>query len=180
MVHVEIVDPESGAPVPDGNPGKILVTNLDRTLVPLIRYEVGDLGRILPERCPCGRTVRLMELLGRSDDLLRVGTNLIALSSVAESISRVPGLSLHFRMVARREGIRDLLRVEVEARDAAAATRTAELERSLIAAMEQVMHEEMQEFRTSPSAGVVVCVVSPGSLPRNPRTGKIKQSVDER
>ena len=65
---VEILDPRTDQPLPPGRVGKIVVTNLQRRLMPMIRYDVGDLGRIREESCPCGRKVRLLELLGRVDE----------------------------------------------------------------------------------------------------------------
>jgi len=60
-LYVEIVDPETGAPVPDGQPGEIVFTTLLRTGMPLIRYRTGDLARMLPEPCACGTALRCME-----------------------------------------------------------------------------------------------------------------------
>jgi putative adenylate-forming enzyme len=72
MAVVEVVD-EGGAPVPDGEPGTLLVTNLFNRTLPLIRYELDDLVTISPEPCPCGRPLRVIESLeGRSDDILHL------------------------------------------------------------------------------------------------------------
>ena len=53
---VEIINPETGEPVPDGEIGELVLTTLDREMMPLIRYRTRDLTRILPGECPCGRT----------------------------------------------------------------------------------------------------------------------------
>ena len=53
---VEIIDPETGEPVPDGEIGELVLTTLDREMMPLLRYRTRDLTRILPGECPCGRT----------------------------------------------------------------------------------------------------------------------------
>ncbi|MBI4864631.1 MAG: AMP-binding protein [Candidatus Riflebacteria bacterium] len=180
LAYVEIVDPGTNEPMPDGEPGKVLVTNLHRMLMPMIRYDVGDMARRLRERCACGRKVRLMELLGRSDELLRVGMNLISLSSVAEAVCGVEGLSTQFRMVARQQGTVGLVIVEAESSHQADDAESRRLQAALLESLEALLPEELAEIRRSESAGVEVKVVAPGALPRNPRTGKIRQVVDER
>ena len=68
---VEIIDPETGEPVPDGEIGELVLTTLDREMMPLIRYRTRDLTRILPGECPCGRHhKRLDRMKGRSDDMI--------------------------------------------------------------------------------------------------------------
>lgn len=67
---VEIIDPETGEPVPEGEIGELVLTTLDREMMPLIRYRTRDLTRILPGKCPCGRThLRIDRIKGRSDDM---------------------------------------------------------------------------------------------------------------
>lgn len=180
-VHlVEVLDPETLAPVPVGTAGKVVVTNLHRELMPMIRYDLGDSGRFLKERCGCGRTVRLFELLGRSDETLRVGTNLVPLDGVARAVGRVPGLGQAFRMVVSKSGALDRLAVEAETLQPAAAERARELEQALRAALFAEMEAVVAEL-TDPSIGALeIRVVAPGALPRNPRTGKIRQVVDGR
>ena len=75
---MEIVDPETLEPVPDGEVGELVLTTLDRDAMPLIRYRTRDLTRILPGECPCGRTHRRIDRLkGRSDDMFIVkGVNI--------------------------------------------------------------------------------------------------------
>jgi len=180
LVYVEVVDPETLAPVPDGSPGKVLVTNLHRELMPMIRYDVGDLGRILPEPCACGRSVRLFELLGRSDDTMRIGTNLVTLESVGRAVGNVPGLGQAFRMVVCKEGGLDHFLVEAETFQAGDAARAKELEALLKVSLAAEMEDVVKEM-TDPATGrLTLRVLPPGALLRNSRTGKIKQVVDER
>ena len=70
--YVEILN-ENDEPCKPGEIGRIVVTNLHRKLMPTIRYEVGDLGRWVDIECECGRKTRVLELLGRSDDVLIIG-----------------------------------------------------------------------------------------------------------
>ena len=178
--YIEIVDPETGAPMPDGEPGKILVTNLHRTLMPTIRYDIGDTGRIIPEPCSCGRTLRLMELQGRSDEVLIIGGGNVRLESVAAAIAKIDGLSYHFRMIARLDEMHDLLEVEVESRAPASAEQQQTMAEGLYSSLMNANQFLPQFLQSNSIARPVIHVVEPGSLPRNPRTGQIRQVIDKR
>src|SRR5574344_89711 len=75
---LEIINPETGEPVPDGELGEMVLTTLDRDMMPLIRYRTHDLTRVIPGDCPCGRTSRRIDRIkGRSDDMFIVkGVNI--------------------------------------------------------------------------------------------------------
>ncbi|MGN1212304.1 MAG: acyl-CoA reductase, partial [Candidatus Cryptobacteroides sp.] len=177
---MEVVDPETGEPVPDGEPGKILVTNFSRYLMPLIRYDIGDMGRILTQRCSCGRTVKLMELLGRSDDTLIIGGGNIKLTDIAQIVGKVEGLSMHFRMMARTEDTKDRFILEAECLEDVSQERKEELGRELYERLLEDKHEFKAFMKTGSILEPIVNVCSPDSLPRNRRTGKLKQVIDER
>jgi phenylacetate-coenzyme A ligase PaaK-like adenylate-forming protein len=180
MHYVEILDPETNKPVPDGETGKIVVTNLDRTLMPMIRYDIGDMGRIFTEKCECGRQVRLMELLQRSDDVLIIGGANIAADSIAKIISMVNGLSYNFRIIAEEEKMLDKLIVDVETTEKI----SAEDKQLKADQLYTYLIKEKVELRTfldkESIARPQINVLDPGDLPRNPRTGKIKQVIDNR
>ncbi len=178
---VEILDPESKRPLPPGEVGLVVVTNLQRRLMPTIRYLVGDLGRLLEETCACGRRLRLMELLGRSDEALRIGPGQIVPQAVARAISEVRGLSYHFRMIARRQELDDLLVLEVEAKPGLGPKEREEAGRELLPRLLQAIKPEVAlAMERGEVARPRIVVLPPDSIPRNPRTGKIKQVVDER
>lgn len=177
---VEIVDPETNMPVPDGREGKIILTNIDRYLMPIIRYEIGDLGRIITEKCACGRTLKLMELLGRADEVLIIGGANISQDSIAKAISKVDGLSFHFKMTAKLSEMHDLLVVEVEALEKISEEKGRELESKLYASLLSEKPEFESFLKTQSIAKPIVKVLNPGELPRNPRTGKVKHMSDER
>lgn len=178
--YMEVVDPETNQPVPDGTEGKILVTNFTRRLMPLVRYDIGDMGRIIPEPCPCGRTVKQMELLGRSDDVLIIGAGNTALSAISKVVGMLPELSMHFRMTASTEGHKDLLTVEVETIRHCS---DAEL-KALSEKLYETLIRNDHNFETMVSTGTIckpkTIVLNPDTLPRNPRTGKLKQVIDKR
>ena len=177
---MEVVDPETYQPVPDGEPGKILVTNFSRYLMPLIRYDIGDMGRILTTRCSCGRTVKLMELLGRSDDTLIIGGGNIKLDDIAQIVGKVEGLSMFFRMIARTENAKDRFILEVESIDNLPAEKMEEMGRELYRRLLEDKHEFNAFLKTGSILEPLVRVCAPDTLPRNRRTGKVKQVIDER
>ena len=112
--YPEIVDPDSGAPVPDGQPGELVFTSLTKEAMPVIRYRTRDLTRLMPGSMTAMR--RMAKITGRSDDMLIVrGVNLFP-SQVEEQILRDPALSGHYVIELSRSGALDDLLVRVEAR----------------------------------------------------------------
>lgn len=177
---MEVVDPETNQPVADGEEGKILVTNYSRRLMPLIRYDIGDMGRILTKKCTCGRQVKLMELLGRSDETLIIGGGNIQLDSIAQVVGHFDELSYHFRMTADLEGIKDRFTLEVETIKELDDNMYQELEKKLYEHLLHEKHEFLGFMKSGSIVPPIVKVLPPNSLPRNPRTGKMKQTIDKR
>jgi phenylacetate-CoA ligase len=111
----EIVDVESGRPVPDGTPGELVVTNLGRTASPVVRYRTGDMAIRQPGRCVCGRTLAWLEggILARADDMVAVrGVNVYP-SAIEAAVRRVPDV-LEFRSIVGRQHEMRTVSVEVE------------------------------------------------------------------
>ena len=110
----EIIDPETGEPVPDGQWGELVFTSLTKEALPIIRYRTRDLTRLLPGSA---RTMRRMEkITGRSDDMMIVrGVNVFP-TQIEELILRQAALSAHYQCVLTREGPLDDLMVKVETR----------------------------------------------------------------
>jgi phenylacetate-CoA ligase len=128
--YPEVVDPATGAVLPDGERGELVFTSLTKEALPIVRYRTRDLTRLLPGTA---RTMRRMEkITGRSDDMLIVrGVNLFP-TQVEELILRVPGLAPHFQLVLSRPKRLDELTVRVEARpDAASADERLRSEEAL-------------------------------------------------
>lgn len=112
--YPEIVDPETGAPVADGEAGELVITSLTKEAMPVIRYRTRDLTRLLPGSRTAMR--RMTRITGRSDDMLIVrGVNLFP-SQVEEQVLRDPLLSGHYVIELSRTGPLDDLLVRVEAR----------------------------------------------------------------
>jgi len=108
----EIVDPETGKPVPEGEQGELVFTSLTKEALPIIRYRTRDLTRLLPGSA---RTMRRMEkITGRSDDMLIIrGVNVFP-SQIEEQILKQPELAPHYLLELSKEGPLDHLAVLVE------------------------------------------------------------------
>ena len=175
---VEIID-EEGNPCKPNEIGRIIVTNLHRKLMPTIRYEVGDLGRWIEGECKCGRKTRVMELLGRSDDVLIIGGGNIHPEVIAESVYDVGGLSNHFQLIGEIFDKKDRLRVRVEAMGEDISD-VKEKEKKL----KEIIYEKSKELRAMYDRGlindIVVEIVKPNTIERNPKTGKIRLVIDNR
>jgi phenylacetate-CoA ligase len=110
--YPEIVDPQSGEPLPDGEKGELVITSLTKEALPMIRYRTRDLTRLLPGTA---RVMRRMEkITGRSDDMLIIrGVNVFP-SQIEELILKQPGLSPHYVLELSKQGPLDHLTVLVE------------------------------------------------------------------
>ena len=118
--YPEVIDPQSGAPLPDGEKGELVFTSLTKEALPVIRYRTRDLTRLLP---PSARSMRRMEkITGRSDDMLIIrGVNVFP-SQIEELILKQPGLAPHYVLELSKSGPLDHLTVVVEgSADAASA-----------------------------------------------------------
>lgn len=180
-LHIlEIVDPETGSLLPPGETGNIILTNVDRTLMPVIRYNVGDRGRIVPGDCPCGRTSLRFELLGRSDEVVVIGADNVSIDAVATCVAQVEGLSQNFVIHGRQQEGLDLLLIRVESLEPLTTEDKERLARCLV----ETLLREKPVIATNLASGTVARplaeVLEPGELPRNPKTGKIKRVVEER
>ena len=111
----EIINPETGEVLPAGEWGELVVTCIRKEALPLIRYRTRDITRLHYEKCACGRTtVRMENLSGRSDDMLKIrGVNVFP-SQIEEIVLSVEGLGPHYEIVVERDGYSDKLTVRVE------------------------------------------------------------------
>jgi phenylacetate-CoA ligase len=120
----EIVDPDSGRPLPAGDVGELVITTLTKQAQPMIRYRTRDITRLIDEPCACGRNhVRLDRLLGRDDDMLIIrGVNIYP-SQIEAVLVGFPGIASHYQLVVTRDGARDQLRIQTEQSAAAGVDR---------------------------------------------------------
>ena len=112
----EVIDPESGRALPEGEAGELVITTLTKQALPMLRYRTRDITRLTTAPCDCGRThVRILRITGRNDDMLIIrGVNVYPSQIEAVLVGR-PNLAPHYQLVVERHGILDHVRVEVEA-----------------------------------------------------------------
>jgi len=164
--YPEVVDPETGEVLPDGERGELVFTSLTKEALPVIRYRTRDLTRLLPGTA---RSMRRMEkVTGRTDDMIILrGVNLFP-TQVEELILRIPGLSPHYQCVLTRPERMDEMTVRVEARD----TQLSGEERARLGA------ELAGHVKHTIGVTVAVDVVEPNVLARS--SGKLNRILDER
>ncbi len=164
--YPEVIDPETGAVLPEGEMGELVFTSLTKEAMPIVRYRTRDLTRLLPGTA---RTMRRMEkITGRSDDMIILrGVNVFP-SQIEEQILKCLVLSPHFQIELARHERLDAMTVIVEARREAA----DEAQRELGA------HELAHHVKSLLGISVGVRVVDPGAVERS--QGKAKRVVDLR
>jgi phenylacetate-CoA ligase len=165
--YPEIIHPDTGAPVADGELGELVFTSLTKEALPIIRYRTRDLTRLLPGTA---RTMRRMEkITGRSDDMMIVrGVNVFP-TQIEELILKRPELSAHYQCILWRDGPLDNLRVAVETRPGVAPDSA---EASAAAALLQ------HEIKAYVGTSVDVELRTEGGIERS--LGKAKRVVDQR
>jgi phenylacetate-CoA ligase len=117
-VIVEIIDPVTLEPVPDGTIGELVLTTINREAMPLFRYRTRDLTRIIPGTCPCGRThKRLDRFKGRSDDMIILkGVNIFPIQ-IEKILMNFKELANNYLITIETVGNSDEMQVEVEISD---------------------------------------------------------------
>lgn len=173
---IEIVSEDTGQLCVPGEVGMLYATALPRRLTPIVRYRVGDRAQWLGERCSCGRTTPLFKLLGRGDDVLRVGFDSVDYNYIQESVSQVKGLLGTVQMEKLREEGKDRLVIRAETDlPASEYNRLSQtLDRQIVDNRPSLRH-----FIEDGTVWPLKVEISPaGSLPRNPRTGKLIRVID--
>ena len=115
---IEIIDPDTLEPVPDGEMGEMVLTTLDRDMMPILRYRTRDLTRIITGECPCGRTHRRIDRIkGRTDDMFIIkGVNVFPMQ-VEKILVKYPGLGSNYLITLETIDNNDVMTVEVELDD---------------------------------------------------------------
>jgi phenylacetate-CoA ligase len=169
--YPEIIDPETGAVLPPGAEGELVLTTLTKQAMPMIRYRTRDITAILTEPCPCGRTLRRIRRIGRrSDDMLIVrGVNVFP-SQIEAALMAVEGTLPHYQIVLTRDKGLDQIEVQVEVTPAWFTDEIRGLEdfrRRLGEAIERIV-----------GLRVGVTLVEPQTIERS--QGKAKRVIDRR
>jgi len=168
---VEVIDPDTGEPVPNGERGELVITTLVKEALPLIRYRIGDITVLNWDECNCGRThPRIMRVLGRADDMLIVrGINVFP-GQVESVLMKIPEVGEHFMIIVDRINELDIMKVQIEMTDVAFSDKVNDiinLEKKVASVLKGVLN-----------IAVKVELVEHGSLPRS--MGKAKKVIDNR
>jgi len=168
---VEIIDPETGEVLPDGEKGEVVITPLCKKGLPLLRYRTKDISFKMIDRCPCGRTTaRLHKIQGRTDDMLIIkGVNVFP-SQIEGVILGIDNISPQYQLVVTKDGFVDALEVKVELKDGSL------LEN--FSALEKLQKEVAHKIHTVLGIAVKVSLLGPNSIERT--TGKAKRVIDLR
>lgn len=171
----EVIDPETGEPVPEGERGELVYTTLTKEAMPLLRFRSGDL---VPwwttEECECGRTLmRVGKVIGRTDDMVKVRGVKFWPSTVEYALLSVKGASQHFRVLIERPEVLDVMTVEVEP--------TKELHDEVggdLSKLEDLKREIEEKIRSIVGVSAIVKLVPIGTVTRF--VGKAKRVEDRR
>ena len=170
--YPEIINPETGEVLPDGEWGELVLTTLDREASPVVRYRTRDITRIIPGQCPCGRTHRRIDRIhGRTDDMLIIrGVNVFP-SQIEDVMKTFPQMSSWYQ-----------IEVDTDHRSLDIVTLKAEpnpdVDLDSMASVERLQREISAAMKAALSVGVKVRLVEPKTIPRS--EGKAKRIVDLR
>ncbi len=170
-VIAEIVDPETGEPLPYGESGELVFTTITKTGMPMIRYRTHDICTLDATPCSCGRThVRMSRITGRTDDMLVIrGVNVFP-SQIESVLLRISGVAPHYMLVVDRVKSTDRLEIHVEM--------TEEIFSDTVADIERIQNLISEQIKSVVGISAVVKLVAPKSLPRS--EGKSKRIIDNR
>ena len=170
--YPEIIDPQTGAVLADGEKGELVITSLGREGSPLLRYRTRDITYLMREPCACGRTtVRIHRLLGRTDDMMIIrGVNCFP-SQIENVLMRIEGTQPHYQIVIDRGATHlDEIEIQVEVEEAIFSDATRGME-----ALKKRIHSELKgELGISAQ----IKLVEPRTIARS--EGKAKRIIDKR
>ena len=167
----EVIDPNTGEVLAPGEKGELVVTCITKEALPLIRYRTRDITRLMYEPCPCGRTtVRMENLSGRTDDMLKIrGVNVFP-SQIEEVLINTDGIGPNYEIVVERKDHSDILTVKVEV--------AAEGMMDSYAALEELEDKIKKKLHMTLGLDCKIQLVSPNTLQRF--EGKAKRVTDLR
>jgi phenylacetate-CoA ligase len=169
--YPEIIDPQSGAVLPDGEEGELVLTTLSKKAMPMIRYRTRDITAVIPEPCACGRTARRVQRVGRrSDDMLILrGVNVYP-SQVETALLTIEETLPHYRIVLTRDRGLDQMTVEVEVSERVFSDQ--------VGALETLRQRLSQAIERVIGIRAGVRLVEPHTIARS--EGKARRVVDQR
>ncbi|MCL2295477.1 MAG: phenylacetate--CoA ligase [Methanomassiliicoccaceae archaeon] len=171
MMYVEILDPETGELLENGQKGELVVTMLKKEAFPMIRFKIKDITSLTEETCACGRTSpRISRITGRSDDMLIVrGINVFP-SQIEYTLMKIPEIGNQYMIEVTRVGALDHMKIMVELKP--------EMFRDKVADMMHLKTRIEVELKKHLEIAALVELKAPGELPRF--EGKAKRVIDKR
>src|SRR5579885_2751123 len=182
--YPEVVDRDTGEPLPDGQEGVLVFTSLTKEAMPLLRYWTGDITYLTREPCACGRThVRMGMIRGRSDDMLIIrGVNLYP-TQIEEALKDIPEIVPHYQVVVQREGTLDEVEVKVEVVEALFREIAQETLSDAVVEADHRLHglrnRIQQKIKGTVGLNMKVTLMAPGAVARS-EGGKLRRTVDLR
>jgi phenylacetate-CoA ligase len=169
--YPEIVQPETGDPLPDGEEGELVLTTLSKQAMPMIRYRTRDLTSLITEPCGCGRTLRRIKRISRrADDMLVIrGVNVFP-SQVETALLRVEGTLPHYQIVLTRDKGLDQMEVKVEV--------TPEVFSDEVRRLEALQHQLEASLESALGLRAEVALVEPRTIARS--EGRANRILDQR
>ncbi len=167
----EIINPETGKVLPDGEEGELVLTTLSKQAMPMIRYRTRDITLIIPESCACGRTIRrIRRINARSDDMMIIrGVNVFP-SQIEVALLSVEGTLPHYQIILTREKNLDQIEVQVEV--------TREIMSDQVKRLESVRQKISHAIESTIGIRARVTLVEPNTIQRS--QGKAKRVTDNR
>ncbi len=169
----EIIDPETGRPLPEGEQGELVFTTITKQGFPLIRYRTGDISSLHSGACPCGRTLARMERVsGRTDDMIIIeGTNVFP-SQIEETLLEIEGVEPHYEIILDRNAGVDAVEIRVEVTDMLSLV-------DEIKKLEQFRNIIKAHLQSALDIDPTITLVEPKTLDRS-SGGKIQRVIDRR
>lgn len=168
---VEIIDPVTGAVLPEGEVGELVITNIKKEGIPLLRYRTKDITYIDKSPCKCGRTTpRIAKIQGRSDDMLKIkGVNVFP-SQIESALLGTKGIAPYYQIIVKKVGFVDDMEVLVELNDDSLLEKFSELEK-----LERTVKHKI---KTVLGLDIKIKLVEPQTIERT--AGKAKRVIDLR
>ena len=168
---IEIIDPETGEPLPEGEEGELVITTLTKHAMPVLRFRTRDLTKIIKGNCECGRTmVRIERIKGRTDDMIKIRGVMVFPYQIEQAILEVQGVEPHYQIIVTRPHYLDEMEVRVEM--------NKEVFSDEVKRIEELRKKLEKKIESAIGVRVKVTLVEPKSLPRS--EGKAKRVIDKR
>jgi phenylacetate-CoA ligase len=168
---VEVIDPDTLEPLPDGREGELVFTTLRRKAVPMLRYRTRDLSRIIAEPCECGRTHRRMDRIkARTDDMLIINGVNVFPSQIEEALMKMPEMGTNYQIVVDKNESLDKVTIKTEVRP--------DLFKDDMRALETLKRRIREYIKSNILINPVIELHEPGMLPVY--EGKAKRVFDNR